>query len=173
MMRLLIPLLVLTVSTLGLHRCQSLHPARVVWIELREAQHVEDLFALNLSLDVWEVGSRHVVVRTTDSVIHALRQQGYATVILYASDKEYLASVASGENPLRVAKVDCATIRQCQDLEKPGMVSSFIEGDDNYALVVVTGQQLVSLLESGYSAHLLCARVQECVDWPEKGEAQP
>jgi hypothetical protein len=134
---------------------------RIVWIELSDDHTLEDLLALNLYLDVWEVGKQYAVARATDSTILALRQNGYSTVILYPTINDYYTSVASGYEPLRVARVNCRDQLECLSLSELGLVSGFIEQHENYAIVKLTEQQLVIMLEKGYNTHLLYATEQE------------
>ena len=47
-----------------------------------------------------------LIVATYDRVIQKLDQLGYTTVILYASEAEYLAAAETNRFPLRIARID-------------------------------------------------------------------
>ena len=137
---------------------------RIVWIELSEDHTAEDLFALNFNIDVWEISRKHIIAKATDEVVRAVRKKGYPTIILYVSVGDYLAAVSAGDDPIRVARIDCQPGPECQSLNTPGMITGILEQRDNYVIVKVTLQQLVSLLRQGYDAHLIYATEQEYLD---------
>ena len=99
--------------------CNSLHKVnqRVVWIELSDDQTADNLFDLNLSMDIWEVKPRYVIAATYDRVIRKLNQRRYTTVVLYASEEEYLAAIKTSSYPVRIARVGCDTTLEREDLE--------------------------------------------------------
>lgn len=146
---------------------------RIVWIELDESRKAEDLLNLNLSIDVWEVREKYVIARTTDDAIHALRHKGYPVIVLYTTETNYLTAIASGSEPLRIARVNCTMKQECQALHMPGVVSDFVEQTEQYVIVKVTGQQLVSLLEQGYDAHLLYPTEEEYLESLKTKEVKP
>ena len=160
---------------IGCIGCNDLHKAnrRVVWIELSDGQTADDLFDLNLSMDVWEVKSRYVIAATYDRVIRKLNQHRYTTVILYASEEEYLAAIETNSYPVRIARVDCDTTLEREDLEALEMfVSDIVEQGEGYAIVEVTDEQLTTLFYEGYNVHLLYATKEDYLNQRKNQEGE-
>lgn len=150
---------------IGLVSCKNLDQLlaepRIVWVELNRGRTAEDMFNLNLNIDVWEVSKKHLVIRTTDNVIRKLRQNEYLVVVLYATEEDYYETINNGVVPVRIARINCETAQQCQEVGATVAVSGIVDQQNDYVIVKVTDQQLLSLLEQNYNAHLLYATEQD------------
>ncbi len=163
-------LLLLCWGLLGCKSLSQLQPdPRIVWIELDKRRTAEDVFDLNLNMDIWEVSKKHLVIKTTDNIIRSLRNQGYAVIILYANEESYYETINNGVVPLRIAKINCQTIQECQTIGTSDIISGVIARQEHYLIVKVTETQLINLYELNYDAHLLYATEHEYL----RKETQP
>ena len=81
---------------------------------------------------------------------------------MYASEEEYLAAMETSSYPVRIARVDCNTTLECQDLEAlDTFVSDIVEQGQGYAIVEVTDEELTTLFDRGYDVHLLYATKED------------